>query len=95
MIKTYNYKEFVQKFSENALIDYDAAEQINQIITDMITDTLIDNNRLEIRGFGSLTPHKSTNRTVRNPKTGQTLTKGKLKRIHFTMAKALRQRLNF
>lgn len=42
-----------------------------QIILDAMTDTLADNNRIEVRGFGSFNLHLHPPRNAHNPRTGE------------------------
>ncbi len=65
-----------------------------KIILDHITDALVDNERIEIRGFGSFKLHERPPRTGRNPRTGA-IVEIPAKRVpHFKPGKELRERVD-
>ena len=68
-------------------------EGVNQII-DSLAQALLQNQRIEIRGFGSFTLHHRLPRQAHNPKTGaKVVTKDKFT-PHFKPGKELRERVN-
>lgn len=71
----------------------DSAKSINLILELMATN-LSQNNRIEIRGFGSFCLHYHKPREARNPKTGEKVkTTGKYY-AHFKPGKEMRERVN-
>ncbi len=65
-----------------------------KIILDHITDALVANERIEIRGFGSFKLHERPPRTGRNPRTGA-IVEIPAKRVpHFKPGKELRERVD-
>ena len=50
--------------------------------------------RVEIRGFGSLSVHRQKPRLSRNPKTGEKIFTPEKKTIHFKMSKELFNKIN-
>jgi len=69
-------------------------EQAVRMILERMTSALINNQRIEIRGFGSFSLHYRAPRVGRNPKTGDAVTlRGKYV-PHFKPGKDLRDRVN-
>nr|MBV6629943.1 integration host factor subunit beta [Oceanococcus sp. HetDA_MAG_MS8] len=65
-----------------------------KIVLDCISDALADNERIEIRGFGSFKLHERPPRSGRNPRTGD-LVEIPAKRVpHFKPGKELRERVD-
>ena len=69
-------------------------EKIINIFFDKITKSLIENKRIEIRGFGSFRTKTNKARTARNPKTGESIEVNEKKSAHFKMGKILNKRIN-
>ncbi|MDF2867527.1 MAG: integration host factor subunit beta [Gammaproteobacteria bacterium] len=66
---------------------------VNKLI-ELLTDSLANGERIEIRGFGSFCLHFQSERMAHNPKTKQKITtKGKY-RTYFKPGKELRDRVN-
>jgi len=66
---------------------------VNEILS-LMGESLINGNRIEIRGFGSFSLHYRPPRNAHNPKTGEkVITHGKHS-AHFKPGKELRQRVN-
>lgn len=66
---------------------------IETIITEM-SDALANDDRVELRGFGSFVVKKRAPRTGRNPRTGETVDVAAKSLPAFKAGKALRDRLN-
>ncbi len=64
------------------------------LILELLTTTLIEERRIEIRGFGTFSVKMVKAKTVRNPKTGEVFQKHSTKKIHFKPGKGLRQQIN-
>lgn len=65
-----------------------------KIILDHITDALVVNERIEIRGFGSFKLHERPPRTGRNPRTGEVVEIPAKRVPHFKPGKELRERVD-
>ena len=63
-------------------------------ILEMMSSSLADGKRIEIRGFGSFSLHYRPARTGRNPKTGEALQLSGKHVTHFKPGKELRDRVN-
>ena len=59
-----------------------------------IIDSLAENNRVELRGFGVFSTNLQKARISRNPKTGEKVHTPEKKTIHFKMAKDLFKKIN-
>ncbi len=65
-----------------------------KMILEEMTKALVNNNRIEIRGFGSFCLHFRAPRLGRNPKTGDTVELSGKHVPHFKPGKELRERVN-
>ena len=59
-----------------------------------MAETLLSGDRIEVRGFGSFSMRTYGPRQVRNPKTGEQLSKGEHRSVHFKPGKDLREEVN-
>jgi integration host factor subunit beta len=59
-----------------------------------IVQALTDNDRVEVRGFGTFSVKERPARVGRNPRTGQHVSVARKKVPYFKMGKELRHRLN-
>ena len=60
----------------------------------LMTETLTDGKRIEVRGFGSFSLHYRAPRLGRNPKTGEQVSLGEKYVPHFKPGKELKDRVN-
>jgi integration host factor subunit beta len=63
-------------------------------IIEHMCQTLIANDRIEVRGFGAFSLHYHPARVGRNPKTGESLILSANYLLHFKPGKELRQRVD-
>ncbi|WP_230660142.1 HU family DNA-binding protein [Psychrobacter sp. I-STPA10] len=63
-------------------------------VIELMVQTLIDDGRIEVRGFGSFCLHHREARIGRNPKTGENITIPAKAIPHFKPGKALREAVN-
>ncbi len=71
----------------------DIEESVNQLIN-FISNSLLEKNRLEIRGFGTFSSRNRPVRLARNPKTGTSITVGSKFYTYFRPSKLLKQQVN-
>ena len=71
----------------------DVESSVKEILEQMAT-SLANNERIEIRGFGSFSLHYRAPRTGRNPKTGEPVVLSGKYVPHFKPGKELRDRVN-
>ena len=85
-------RELVNEVAEQ-LDDYykqDVAQAVD-IILEEISQALVEDRRVEIRGFGSFSVRTRKPRTTKNPKTGKMMDIPERKTLHFTMSKSLKE----
>ena len=66
---------------------------INNIL-DVLTTTIADGGRIEIRGFGGFSTVHRDARMGRNPKTGETVSVPRRRTLHFKPGMNLRDKVN-
>ena len=76
-----------------SLSDEDVKISIDSI-ADLITETLQNNDRLEIRNFGTFSVRKRGQRISRNPKTGTSILVKPKNHPYFRASKFLKESLN-
>jgi integration host factor subunit beta len=69
-------------------------ERVVAIIVDKITESLVNGNRVELRGFGSFSVRKRKETEGHNPKTGKKLTIEEKKIPSFKAGRQLKDILN-
>ncbi|OGV40460.1 MAG: integration host factor subunit beta [Legionellales bacterium RIFCSPHIGHO2_12_FULL_42_9] len=72
-------------------------KQINDAVNcilHLMTESLLSNQRIEIRGFGSFSLHYHPPRNAHNPKTGEKVTTVAKHTPHFKPGKELRERVD-
>ena len=70
----------------------DTEEAVNQLINH-ISDSLLEKNRVEIRGFGTFSSRYRPVRLARNPKTGTSIAVGSKFYTYFRPSKLLKQQV--
>ncbi len=75
------------------LPEHKIAHAVNHILETM-SQSLIDGNRIEVRGFGSFSAHLRKPRNAHNPKTGEKVITLPKHTPHFKPGKELRERVN-
>ena len=65
-----NRSDLINELKNETLLSRKDAEKFVETFFDAISDTLVKNDRVEIRGFGSFTVKKYKPYVGRNPKTG-------------------------
>ncbi|WP_435237068.1 integration host factor subunit beta [Psychromonas sp. PT13] len=71
----------------------DIEDSVKETLT-LMTDSLANGERIEVRGFGSFSLHYRAPRIGRNPKTGDKVELGGKYVPHFKPGKSLRERVN-
>ena len=79
-------------FKINNIKKNDTEEAVNQLIN-LISDSLLEKNRVEIRGFGTFSSRHRSIRLARNPKTGTSITVGSKFFTYFRPSKLLKQQV--
>lgn len=89
-----NKSELVEALSIRESLTYKKAEQIVNLVFDSMAEALIENDRIEIRGFGSFMVKDYKAYMGRNPKTGEVIEVKPKKLPFFKVGKELRERVN-
>ena len=87
-----NRSDLVDKISKNIVNvkKNDIEESVNHLIS-IISNTLSEKNRVEIRGFGTFSSRFRSSRLARNPKTGTSITVDSKFHTYFRPSKLLKQ----
>ncbi|WP_350558749.1 integration host factor subunit beta [Psychrobacter sp. CAL346-MNA-CIBAN-0220] len=95
MQQAINKSEFIDNLSANcdAMTDMVIDDAVREIL-DLMIDTLANDGRVEVRGFGSFCLHHRRARLGRNPKTGESVPVPAKAIPHFKPGKALREAVN-
>ena len=86
-----NKTELIAALAEKAGLNKRDTEKALNAITDVVTDTLIKADKVQLVGFGSFEVKDRAARTARNPRTGDELTVPASKAPIFKAGKALKE----
>ena len=89
-----NKTQLIQKIAENGKMTKKDAEAALKAVIDTISDAVASGEKVQISGFGSFDVKARDARTGRNPKTGESVEIAASKRIVFTAAQSLKDKLN-
>jgi integration host factor subunit beta len=84
----------IHKLSEELGITQIQAEAAVNTFFDAITEGLVNNQRVEIRGFGSFTARQYSGYVGRNPRTGESVPVAPKVQAHYKPGKDMRDALN-
>ena len=65
-----------------------------KVLLEHLRETLVDGERIEVRGFGSFSIRTHESKQGRNPKTGESVFVPPRRSVHFKPGKELRDRVN-
>ena len=87
-------RDLVEKTAEHldGYLKKDLSSAVD-IIIEAMAESLDQGNRVEIRGFGSLSVRERQARQTKNPKTGKVMDIPPRKTVHFAMSKSLKEAL--
>lgn len=86
--------ELIQNIADKKKLSLTQAEIIVNILFDSITDSLIEGDRIEIRGFGSFEIRNYKGYVGRNPSTGESVQVKPKKLPFFKVGKALKEKVD-
>jgi integration host factor subunit beta len=86
-----NRSDLINELKNETLLSRKDAEKFVETFFDAISDTLMKNDRVEIRGFGSFTVKKYKPYVGRNPKTGTKINVPPKKLPFFKVGKELKE----
>jgi len=86
--------ELVEIISEKRGLTKKRAEEVVNLIFDSMTTALIHNERIEIRGFGSLVNRNYGAYTGRNPRTSESIQVAPKRLPYFKVGKELKEKVD-
>lgn len=89
-----NKSDLIEHISQKANIPKKKAEDVVHLIFDLMSDTLVRGDRIEIRGLGSFTVKNYGSYTGRNPRTGDSIRVDSKRLPFFKVGKELRERVD-
>lgn len=89
-----NKSDLVEHITEKAKLNKKMAEDVINLIFDMMTDALVKGDRIEIRGFGSFVVREYESYLGRNPRTGESIKVEPKKLPFFKVGKELKERVD-
>ena len=89
-----NWSDIMQHLEQKHNLSVQNSESLVKVILETISDSLINKDRVEIRGFGSFELRYRQPRQARNPKTGEAVQTTGHYTIHFKPGKELKERVN-
>jgi integration host factor subunit beta len=85
-----NKSQLIQELAARASLSKQEAQVVVDTFFDQISQSLIENDRVEIRGFGSFRVRHKNPRQGRNPRTGESISIDRKAFPHFKPGKDLR-----
>ena len=79
---------------KNSFLYQNDIHKIIDTLFDSVTKALYNDDRVELRGFGTFTTKHRNARIGRNPKTGEPVAIPKKKMPFFKMGKSMKERIN-
>ncbi|MBO4313913.1 MAG: integration host factor subunit beta [Desulfovibrio sp.] len=89
-----NKSELIKKLADETNLGLDEASDIVAIFVDTVKKSLLDGDRVEIRGFGSFKIKEYAGYTGRNPKTGESVAVKPKRMPFFRAGKELKHLVN-
>ncbi len=86
--------ELIEKIAKEAQLPRKRASEIVNTIFDTMTESLVEGNRIEMRGFGTFSVKHYRGYNGRNPRTGEEVPVAAKRAIHFKVGKELRERVD-
>jgi len=89
-----NKSELIEIISQKSGMTKKKAEDVVNLIFDSMTDALVKNERIEIRGFGSFVNRSYGAYTGRNPRTSESIQVNPKRLPYFKVGKELKERVD-
>ena len=86
-------KDLVDKVSGELSMQKQDVSMAVDIMLETMATALVDERRIELRGFGSFSVRARKPRSTKNPRTGKIMEIPDRKTLHFTMSKSLKEAL--
>ena len=89
-----NKTQLIQKIAENGNMTKKDAEAALNAVVAAVSEAVAAGEKVQVSGFGSFDVKARDARTGRNPKTGEAVEIAASKRVVFSAAQALKDKLN-
>ncbi len=89
-----NKSELIEELANRTELNLKVSETIVNLVVDNMKNALLDEERIELRGFGSFHIEYYKAYTGRNPKTGESIEVGEKRLPFFKVGKDLKERIN-
>ena len=89
-----NRSDIINLVSKTNNLNISDIEYSIKKIIDYMSSNLYQGERIEIRGFGTISRKINKEKIVRNPKTNEKLFKNKSFKLHFKIGKILHRKIN-
>jgi len=86
-------KDLVDRVSGELSMQKQDVSLAVDIMLETMAEALVDERRIELRGFGSFSVRNRKPRSTKNPRTGKLMNIPNRKTLHFTMSKSLKESL--
>jgi len=86
-------KDLIDKVSGELSMQKQDVSLAVDIMLETMAKALVDDRRIELRGFGSFSVRSRKPRSTKNPRTGEIMEIPDRKTLHFTMSKSLKEAL--
>lgn len=86
-------KDIVDKVSDELSMQKQDVSLAVDIMLETMAKALVEERRIELRGFGSFSVRTRKPRSTKNPRTGKIMEIPNRKTLHFTMSKSLKEAL--
>lgn len=86
-------KDLVDQVSSELSMQKQDISLAVDIMLETMAQALVDERRIELRGFGSFSVRTRKPRSTKNPRTGKIMDIPDRKTLHFTMSKSLKEAL--
>lgn len=90
-----NKSDLIEAIVEKGNLPRKRAELVVNLVFDEMTDALVRDERIEIRGFGSFVSKHYRARMGRNPRTGETIPVPAKRAPVFKVGKELKERVDY
>ncbi len=86
-------KDLVDKVSGELSLQKQDVSHAVDIMLETMANALVNDRRIELRGYGSFSVRSRKPRSTKNPRTGAMMNIPERKTLHFTMSKSLKEAL--
>ena len=89
-----NKSQLIERIAKEEGITIKSAASVVNVVFDSMADSLAQNDRVEIRGFGSFKVKDYSSYQGRNPKTGEIIKVKEKKLPYFKVGKEMKERVD-